>query len=115
MNEAKALVAARASGRRHLRPLERAQVVAVWAQSGLSAAEVAQRTGVSPSSLWRWKYQLSTRARPMVTPAPAMVEVPPPIGGLRVAEVLTRGGAVRLFAAASPSWAAQLIRELNRC
>jgi hypothetical protein len=44
-----------------------------------------------------------------------LVEVPPPIGGLGVAEVMTRGGAVRLFAMASPQWAAQLVRELNRC
>jgi len=48
--------------------------------------------------------------------AASLVEVPPPIGGgLSVAEVMTRGGAVRLFAAATPAWAGQLIRELNRC
>ena len=44
-----------------------------------------------------------------------MVEVPPPIGGLGVAEVMSRGGAVRPFAVGSPQWAAQLVRELNRC
>lgn len=115
MKEAKALVVQRGNRRRHLRPVEREQIVVRWVQSGLSAAEVAQRTGVSPSSLWRWKGQLSTSARPMGTPVPALVEVPPPIGGLRVAEVMTRGGPVRLFAGASPAWAAALLRELNRC
>jgi hypothetical protein len=44
-----------------------------------------------------------------------MVEVPAPVSGAGVAEVMTRGGAVRLFAAAAPAWAAQLVRELNRC
>jgi transposase-like protein len=115
MNEAKALEVSRVGRRRHLRPPEREQVVVLWAQSGLSGKEVAERTGVSRSSLGRWKQQLSTRARPAVTPIPSLVEVPPPIGGLGAAEVMTRGGAVRLFAAASPAWAAQLIRELNRC
>jgi len=43
------------------------------------------------------------------------MEVPPPIGGLGSAEVMTRNGSVRLFASATPKWAAQLIRELNQC
>ena len=89
--------------------------MALWSESGLSAEEVAQRTGVSRSSLWRWQHQRATRSRPAVTRAAALVEVPPPIGGRGVAEVMTRGGPVRLFAMASPRWAAQLIRELNRC
>jgi transposase-like protein len=115
MKEEKALVVLRGERRRHLRPAEREQIVAGWVQSGLSAAEVAQRTGVSLSSLWRWKHQRSARARPMVPATPALVEVPPPISGLSVAEVMTHGGVVRLFPAASPAWAADLIRELNRC
>jgi len=114
MNETKGLEALRV-GRRHLRPAEREQVVARWAQSGLSANEVAERTGVSRSSLTRWKRQLSTRTGPAEPLLVTLVEVPPPIGGLGVAEVMTRGGAVRLFAMASPQWAAQLVRELNRC
>ena len=118
MNEGKALVVARSSRRRHLRPAERAQIVALWAQSGLSAEAVAQRTGVSRSSLARWKRQPARSARaatPVGTTSAALGEVPPPSGGLSVAEVMTRGGAVRLFAAATPVWAAQLIRELNQC
>jgi transcriptional regulator with XRE-family HTH domain len=113
MNENKALLVARTS-RRHLRAPEREQILALWAQSGLSAEEVAHRTGVSRSSLARWKRARSTPSG-SVTAHAALVEVPAPLGGLGVAEVKTRGGAVRLFAAATPTWAAQLIRELNRC
>jgi predicted DNA-binding transcriptional regulator AlpA len=116
MNETKALVVARSSRRRHLRRSEREQIVALWSESGLSAEEVAQHTGVSRSSLWRWKHQCSTRSRPAVPRVASLVEGPPPIsGGLSVAEVMTPGATVRLFAAATPAWAGQLIRELNRC
>ena len=70
-------------GRRHLRAPEREQIVSLWTESGLSAEEVAERTGVSRSSLARWRRQLSMRARPAVAPVSSLVEVPPPIGGLR--------------------------------
>ena len=113
MSEAKALLIARTRGR-HLRAQEWEQILALWAQSGLSAKEVAQRSGVSASSLARWKHLRSTDSGSAMT-SRALVEVPAPVGRFSVAEVMTRGGAVRLFAAASPPWAAQLIRELNRC
>ncbi len=116
MNEAKVLVAVRSSRRRHLGPAERERIVALWSESGLSAEEVARRTGVSRASLGRWKRQLTVMAQPGVMRTPALVAVPRPIGGVdSVAEVMTRGGAVRFFAAATPAWAAQLIRELSRC
>jgi transposase-like protein len=113
MEEAKTVLIARTS-RRHLRAPEREQILAVWAQSGLSAKEVAQRTGVSKSSLARWKRALSSNSG-SVRASTALVEVPAPVSGLSVAEVVTRGGTVRLFAEATPTWAGQLIRELNRC
>jgi len=112
MNDDKALVVA--GRRRHLRPEERAQVLALWTQGRSSAEEVARQTGVSRSSLSRWKQALGATAPAGLT-SPGLVEVPAPVGGTGAAEVLTRGGVVRLFAAASPAWAAQLIRELNRC
>ena len=116
MNDDNVLVIARPQ-RPHLRPEERARVLALWTKSGLSAEEVARRTGVSRSSLGRWKRARSATSRTVsaVTRSPALVEVPVPIGGTGLAEVMTRGGTVRLFAAATPAWAAELIRELNRC
>ena len=100
--------------RRHLLATEREQIIAMWAKCGLTVKEFSQRAGVSPSSLWRWKQDLrpTSRAR---TVSPVLMEVPPPIGGLGSAEVMTRNGSVRLFASATPKWAAQLIRELNQC
>jgi hypothetical protein len=103
MNDDKVLVIAQPH-RPHLRPAERTRALALWAQSGRSAEDVARQLGISRQSLVRWKQA-----------EPALVEVPAPVGGAGVAEVMTRGGAVRLFAPASPAWAAELIRELNRC
>jgi transposase-like protein len=116
MNESKALVVA-GPRRRHLRPEERAQVLALWTQGRSTAEEVARQTGVSRSSLSRWKQALRSLGTtdPAVQTSPGLVEVPAPVSGAGVAEVMTRGGAVRLYAAATPAWAAQLIRELNRC
>ena len=113
MNESKALVVARPR-RRHLRPEERAQVLALWTRERWSAAAVARQAGVSRSSLQRWKRTLGAPA-PVTAVSVPLVEVPAPLGGLGVAEVLTREGPVRLCATASPVWAAQLVRELNRC
>jgi len=113
MNERKSLVVVRPR-RRHLRPEERAQVLALWTRGRWSAEEVARQAGVSRSSLQRWKRTLG--APVLVTPGNApLVEVPAPTGGLGVAEVLTREGLVRLSGTAAPAWAAQLVRELNRC
>lgn len=115
MNEEKVVVkVSPKSRRRHLLAAEREQIITMWAKSGLSAKEVSQRTGVSPSSLWRWKHGWRPPSRSQ-TLSPALREVPPPNGGLGVAEVTTRNGSVRLFALATPKWAAQLIWELNQC
>jgi transposase-like protein len=113
MNDDKALVIAQ-SKRPHLRPAERARALALWAQSGRSGEDVARQLGISRQSLARWK-QAARLATASASAEPALVEVPAPAGGAGVAEVMTRGGAVRLFAPASPAWAAELIRELNRC
>lgn len=111
MNENNTLVIARPV-RPHLRPAERARALALWAQSGRSAKDVARQLGVSRQSLVRWKQAARSTT---VSASPQLVEVPAPLSSAGVAEVTTRGGAVRLFAAASPAWAAELIRELNRC
>jgi transposase-like protein len=113
MNDDKALVIARPH-RPHLRPEERARALALWVQSGRSAKEVARQIGVSRQSLVRWK-QAARLTTVSASAQPTLVEVPAPVGGVGVAEVMTRGGAVRLFATAVPAWAAQLVRELNRC
>ena len=115
MNESKALVEA-GERRRQLRPEERTQVLAFWAQSGRSGEEVAREKGVSRQSLARWKLAARLAGREAAaTPTPARVEVPAPRSGEGVAEMLTRHGPVRLFATATPAWAAALVRELNRC
>ena len=125
MNDDKAVVITRPH-RPDLGADERARVLARWTKGGLGAEEVARQAGVSRSSLGRWKRALGPTAQ-TVTPSPALVEVPAPVsqGAVAevpapvsqgaVAEVMTNGGAVRLFAAAAPAWAAQLVRELNRC
>ena len=114
MNDDNALVISRPH-RPHLGPEERARVLARWTKGGLGAEEFARQAGVSRSSLGRWKRALGATAQ-TVRPSPALVEVPAPVSCHgAVAEVMTNGGAVRLFAAAAPAWAAQLVRELNRC
>ena len=113
MNDDKAVVITRPH-RPHLGADERARVLARWTKGGLGAEEVARQAGVSRSSLGRWKRALGPTAQ-TVTPSPALVEVPAPVSQGAVAEVMTNGGAVRRFAAAAPVWAAQLVRELNRC
>ena len=97
---------------------ERVRILTEWTDSRLGAREYGQRTGVPVHRLYWWRRMLagtSPRARGAVPPLASLVEVPPPLGGLNVAEVMTRSGAVRFFAAAPPRWAAQLIGELNRC
>ena len=113
MNDDKALVIA-GPHRPHLRPEERARALALWAQSGRSAEEVARQIGVSRQSLTRWK-QAARLTTESASTRPTLVEVPAPGGSGGVAEIMTRGGVVRLSAAAAPAWAAQLVRELNRC
>jgi transposase-like protein len=102
---------------RHLRPEERAQVLALWAESGMSGKEVARQTGVSRQSLARWKLAARVPASEALTTSGAtMVEVPAsPVRGAWAAGVVTRHGAVRLSELATPRWAAQLLRELNAC
>ncbi|MDP3069775.1 MAG: transposase [Opitutaceae bacterium] len=113
MNDDKTVVNVRPR-RPHLKPEERERAVALWMQSGRSTREVARELGISRQSLARWKQ--GTRASAVNAAAePALVEVPAPVSGAGVAEVMTRGGAVRFLAPASPVWAAELIRELNRC
>jgi len=86
-------------------------------EGGLGAEEVARQAGVSRSSRGRWKRALGATAQAVaaVTPSPDLLGVPAPTSHGAVAEVMTNGGVVRLFAAAAPAWAAQLVRELNRC
>jgi transposase-like protein len=76
MNDDKALVIA-GPHRPHLRPAERARALAVWAQSGRSAEEVARQIGVSRQSLTRWK-QAARRTTVSALAQPTMVEVPAP-------------------------------------
>ena len=100
--------------RRHAGPAERAQILARWAESGMSARELARQTGVSASSLFRWKHRRQPPRAATMT-GPALVEVPAPAGRGWAAEASTGCGTLRFSDQASPQWAAQLLRELTRC
>jgi transposase-like protein len=89
MNDDKALVIARPY-RPHLRPEERARALALWAQSGRSAEEVAPQIGVSRQSLARWK-QAARRTTVSAPARPTLVEVPAPGSSEGVAEVMREG------------------------
>ena len=113
MNQNKTMVALREEP---VVPTEqRLRILTEWTDSGLSAREYSQRTGVPVHRLYWWRRMLEPTPR-RVTAAVPFVEVPPvamqPGWG---AEVMTRSGAVRLSASVAPSWAGQLIRELSRC
>jgi transposase-like protein len=106
-----------ATAKRKRRPSaeERARILADWAASGQTAGAMSAAADWSKSALYRWRTsQGELSLRKTDEPRP-LVAVPAPIANSAVAEVLTRSAAVRLFATASPQWAAQLIRELNRC
>ena len=98
---------------------ERERIIAEWAASGKTVRAMAVETGWSEWTLYRWRKRaqhggqnLGAKPRPAKR---ALVAVPAPAFGVAVAEVMTRGGVVRLWATASPAWAGQLIQELNRC
>jgi hypothetical protein len=110
MNDDKALLLVR--GRQVILQESRSRLLARWAASGLSARAFGQEAGVAAHQLYEWRRS----ARRETPAADALVEVPR--GGAMTwwaAEVGTRSGPVQLSTAAAPAWAAQLIRELNRC
>lgn len=116
---------ARGNGGRKPAERERKRVLAEWAASGKTVAEMVASTGWSEWTLYRWRQ----RARqgeanlggknPSMRPRAELVAVPAPDGTWKVqslvAEVTSRHGVVKLAAAAPPRWASELIRELNRC
>jgi transposase len=112
---------AEVKGRRRPEANEREKVLAAWAASGQSVEEVAEATGWSTWTLYRWRAEArggetQRRRRPSKR---ALVAVPAPLAaasGEWTAELLTTTGIrVRLAASCAPAWAAQLARELNRC
>jgi transposase-like protein len=110
MNEDKALVVMR--GRQMISADSRGRLLARWAASGLSAKAFALEAGVETHQLYEWRR--STR-REQAAPV-TFVEVARH-GAVTwwAAEVATRSGPVQLATTAQPAWAAQLVRELNRC
>lgn len=99
--------------RRHVRRAERERILTLWSETGVSAREMARQTGVSPSSLFRWKRGPRSRSAPMTRSS--LMEVPAQAGGGWAAEVSTGCGAVRFSGYAEPQWVAQILRELARC
>jgi transposase-like protein len=96
--------------RRYTRRDERLRIVAAWRQSGLSAVEYAEQAGITVRNLYRWKGNAGPEGEAM-----SFIELPAMPTGAWSAEVMSKSGSVRLSASACPSWAASLIRELNRC
>ena len=110
MNEDKALMVVR--GRQLISADSRSRLLARWAASGLSARAFALEAGVEMHQLYEWRR--SPRREP---PAPVTFVEVPRRGAVTwwAAEVATRSGTVQLSTTAQPAWAAQLVRELNRC
>ena len=112
---------AESQANRPRRPLsgEREKILADWAASGKPVTTVAAETGWSEWTLYRWRERArrgeSNLGGKKKGERGGMVAVPAPASGAAVAELTTRHGVVRCFAPASPTWAAQFIRELNRC
>ena len=99
--------------RRHVRRAERERILTLWSETGVSAKEMARQTGVSPSSLFRWKR--GTRPRARAKTSLSLVEVPALVGGGWTAEVSTGCGVLRFSGHATPQWVAQVLREIARC
>jgi transposase-like protein len=112
MNDDKALMVVRGRGRQLISLDNRTRLLTRWAASGLSARAFALEAGVAAHQLYDWRRAVRTWA-PAAVP---LVEVPRLSGAHGwAAEVATRSGPVQLSTAAAPAWAAQLVRELNRC
>lgn len=111
MDENKTLAAV--PPRRHVGQTERERILALWSETGVSAKEMARQTGLSPSSLFRWKR--GPRPRTRARTSPSLVEVPAPIGGGWTAEASTGCGVLRFSGQATPQWVAQVLREIVRC
>jgi transposase-like protein len=118
--DAKAGVA-ESKGRLRPEASEREKILAEWAASGQTVREVAESTGWSTWTLYRWRAEARgdgtpRRRRPSER---GLVAVPAPVAtanGEWAAELLTTTGIrVRLAASCAPAWAAQLARELDRC
>lgn len=110
MNDDKALMVVR--GRQMISAGSRSRLLARWAASGLSARVFAVEAGVEMHQLYEWRRSMQREPPGPVT----FVEVPRRDAVMSwAAEVATRSGTVQLSATAQPAWAAQLVRELNRC
>jgi len=110
MNESKTLMVL--PGRRVFAAASKMRALAAWKASGLSAREFGLGAGVAPHLLYDWRRAARRSTAGVDVP---LVEVPAPLDGFGAAEIVTQRGLVRLFPAAAPAWAAQLVRELNRC
>jgi len=81
----------------------------------MTARAFASEAGVPAHRLYQWRRVARQRENETTAVVP-FVEVPRELAPRGwVAEALTRSGVVRFSLTASPAWAGQLIRELNRC
>jgi hypothetical protein len=85
-----------------------------WRQSGDSLAEFARKRGLCAARLYWWRKRLGERSTTLISLVPAQVtgEVGAS-GGLGVVVRLPSGVSMEL-GDASPTWVAELIRELER-
>jgi hypothetical protein len=86
------------------------RVIAAWDASGLSADRFAEQSGICVSNLRRWRRQ--RLGVPKLVELPRVPSMP---ASDWAAEISSKAGLIRLSPAASPSWAAALLREINQC
>ena len=110
------------NGRRGPKEGERERILADWAAHGKKVEEVAEETGWSQWTLYRWRGRArrgevdrGCKGRTSQRAAAGMVAVPAPSGSTALVEVETRAGRLRVLAPTAAGWVAELIRELNRC
>ena len=103
--------------RRSPRAGDRERVLEEMEQRGKSVEEVARETGLSIWTLKRWRTDARRGKSGKVKAGVGLLSVPKPIAMEVWAAEVVLGNAmrVRLVAGCPAKWAAELIRELNRC
>ncbi len=119
-------IVSRGERRRSYTPEDKARLLAETAEPGARVLEVAQRHGISPSLLHRWRREAEGRPpRKAARPAPRLVPllVGPPAGasapcgaateGAAIEVVLRNGRVLRVGAAADAAMVARLAAVLE--
>ena len=103
--------------RRSPRAGDRERALEEMEQRGKSVEEVARETGLSIWTLKRWRTDARRAKSEKVKAQPGLLCVPKPVAMevWSVEVMLGNAMRVRLVAGCPAKWAAEMIRELNRC